>query len=48
MENFRSQFIDFGGDGIYAAWALLYQETVFASELGRSGVRRSMTKSITL
>lgn len=30
-KNFRSQFIDFGGDGIYAAWALLYQETVFAS-----------------
>ena len=30
-QDFRSQFIKFGGDGIYAAWALLYQETVFAS-----------------
>lgn len=25
-EDFRSKYIDFGGDGIYAAWALLYRE----------------------
>lgn len=30
-QDFRYKFIDFGGDGIYAAWALLYHETVFAS-----------------
>ena len=30
-QDFRHKFIEFGGDGIYAAWALLYQETLFAS-----------------
>lgn len=30
-QEFRHKYIDFGGDGIYAAWALLYQETIFAS-----------------
>ncbi len=30
-QDFRYKFTDFGGDGVYAAWALLYQETVFAS-----------------
>ncbi|MEE2932194.1 MAG: DegT/DnrJ/EryC1/StrS family aminotransferase [Pseudomonadota bacterium] len=30
-QEFREKFIDFGGDGIYAAWALLYHETLFAS-----------------
>ena len=30
-QDFRHKFISFGGDGIYAAWALLYQETIFAS-----------------
>jgi perosamine synthetase len=30
-QDFRSKFLDFGGDSIYAAWALLYQETIFAS-----------------
>tara|TARA_R110000850_G_scaffold125586_17_gene244074 strand:- start:4116 stop:5312 length:1197 start_codon:yes stop_codon:yes gene_type:complete len=29
--DFRSKYVEFGGDGIYAAWALLYDETVFAS-----------------
>lgn len=30
-QDFRKQYVAFGGDGIYAAWALLYDETVFAS-----------------
>ncbi|MBO44519.1 MAG: histidine kinase [Rhodospirillaceae bacterium] len=30
-QEFRHKVIDFGGDGIYAAWALLYQESIFAS-----------------
>ena len=30
-QEFRKKYIESGGDGIYAAWALLYQETVFAS-----------------
>jgi len=29
--DFRDKHVDFGGDGIYAAWALLYQEAVFSS-----------------
>jgi len=29
--DFRRRFMDFGGDGIYAAWRLLYHETVFES-----------------
>lgn len=28
---FRDKFVELGGDGIYAAWALLYDETIFAS-----------------
>ena len=30
-QDFRFKYIDFGGDGIYAAWALLYQETLVTS-----------------
>ena len=30
-QEFRHKFIDFGGDGIYAAWALLYHETSITS-----------------
>jgi perosamine synthetase len=30
-QDFRHKITEFGGDGVYAAWALLYQETVFAS-----------------
>jgi len=30
-QDFRFKHIDFGGDGIYAAWSLLYHETLFAS-----------------
>ena len=30
-QDFRYKYTENGGDGIYAAWALLYQETVFAS-----------------
>lgn len=29
--DFRAKYVEFGGDGIYAAWALLYDETVFTS-----------------
>lgn len=29
--DFRKKYIDFGGDGIYAAWALTYEETLFNS-----------------
>lgn len=29
--DFRSKYIEFGGDGIYAAWALSYEETLVAS-----------------
>ncbi len=29
--SFREKYVEFGGDGIYAAWALLYNETIFAS-----------------
>ena len=31
-QEFRKRFMKFGGDGIYAAWALVYQETLFSSE----------------
>lgn len=30
-QRFRNKYTEFGGDGIYAAWALIYQETLFAS-----------------
>lgn len=30
-QDFRFKYIDFGGDGIYAAWRLLYQETLVTS-----------------
>lgn len=30
-QNFRKKYIEFGGDGIYAAWALSYEETLIAS-----------------
>ena len=30
-QDFRFKYIDFGGDGIYASWALLYQETLVTS-----------------
>lgn len=29
--DFRKKYIEFGGDGIYAAWALSYQETLISS-----------------
>ncbi|MEX0762569.1 MAG: DegT/DnrJ/EryC1/StrS family aminotransferase [Dehalococcoidia bacterium] len=29
--EFRDKYMDFGGDGIYASWALLYEEELFAS-----------------
>jgi perosamine synthetase len=28
--NFRNKFVEFGGDGIYACWALSYNETVIS------------------
>jgi perosamine synthetase len=34
-QDFRYKYMDYGGDGIYAAWALLYQEEVFASQIWR-------------
>ncbi len=30
-QQFRHKYVDFGGDGIYAAWALLYHETLITS-----------------
>lgn len=30
-KDFRDKYVEFGGDGIYAAWALLYQELYFES-----------------
>lgn len=30
-QDFRKKYIEFDGDGIYASWALLYDETVYAS-----------------
>jgi perosamine synthetase len=29
-QQFRKKYIEFGGDGIYAAWALSYEETLMA------------------
>lgn len=29
--DFRDKYIEYGGDGIYAAWALTYDETMFSS-----------------
>jgi len=29
--DFRKKYVEFGGDGIYAAWALSYQETLVSS-----------------
>ena len=34
-QDFRYKYMDYGGDGIYAAWALLYQEEVFSSGIWR-------------
>lgn len=31
-QDFRKKYVEFGGDGIYAAWTLIYEETLFASE----------------
>ncbi len=30
-KDFRAKFVELGGDGIYAAWALAYREDLFAS-----------------
>jgi len=30
-QAFRDKYLEFGGDGIYAAWTLVYQETFFAN-----------------
>ena len=30
-QDFRKKYVEFGGDGIYAAWALLHHETLYAS-----------------
>tara|TARA_B100001093_G_scaffold374388_1_gene359385 strand:- start:6610 stop:7806 length:1197 start_codon:yes stop_codon:yes gene_type:complete len=30
--DFRKKYVEMGGDGIYAAWALLYHETIMQSE----------------
>ncbi len=30
-QDFRMKYTEFGGDGIYAAWALLYHETIMTS-----------------
>lgn len=30
-QEFRNKYVEFGGDGIYAAWALIYEETLFSS-----------------
>lgn len=30
--DFRRKFADFGGDGIYAAWSLLYREKIISSD----------------
>ncbi len=32
-KEFRDKFLSFGGDGIYAAWTLSYEETVMTSEI---------------
>lgn len=29
--KFREKYVEYGGDGVYASWALLYDETIFAS-----------------
>ena len=29
-QDFRKKYVEFGGDGIYAAWALTYEETLMA------------------
>lgn len=31
-QDFRRKYIEFGGDGIYAAWALCYKELLFTTE----------------
>ena len=31
-EEFRNKFNEFGGDGIYAAWKLSYQEDIMTKE----------------
>jgi perosamine synthetase len=31
-QEFRKKYSEFGGDGIYAAWAVTYEETLMASE----------------
>lgn len=30
-QDFRKKYVEFGGDGIYAAWALSYDETIISS-----------------
>ncbi len=30
-QEFRKKYVEYGGDGIYAAWALTYEETLMAS-----------------
>lgn len=35
-QAFRQKFVEFGGDGIYAAWALAYQEDVVTNESWKS------------
>lgn len=32
-QDFRKKYVEFGGDGIYAAWALTYEETLFTNQV---------------
>tara|TARA_R110000787_G_scaffold63679_3_gene143365 strand:- start:101000 stop:102190 length:1191 start_codon:yes stop_codon:yes gene_type:complete len=34
-QDFRKKYMEFGGDGIYAAWQVLYNEVVFTSDVWR-------------
>jgi perosamine synthetase len=48
-ESFRSKYIEFGGDGIYAASKLLYQEPVFRDRKigkGRTPVAERLQRSL--
>lgn len=44
--EFRKKFMEFGGDGIYAAWKLSYQEPMFREKTRNFGGKENILKAV--
>ncbi len=48
-QDFREKYIEFGGDGIYAAWQLVYNEPCFKNQKigwGRAPIAEKLQKNM--